>query len=121
MKTFRNTIVLFTLMVSLFCMAQMSFASNTGPVHALEGLFGGKYSGAPSQALAGRMGMMFREIKDDLALVNIGKIVDPAPIHELGYPEIQADDEIQMTRTGENTWKIKHVKSGKTFTVKVVS
>ena len=119
MKTFKNAFTVFTLMVTVLCIAQLSFAK--GPVHILEGMAGGKYSGAPSQALAGRLGMTFEIIQDNLDVMNIGKIVDPAPVHELGYPDVIVDDAIEMTRTGENTWKIKHVKSGKEFTVKVVS
>lgn len=119
MKPFRNTFVIVTLTVIMSCVAQTSFAK--GPVHIFEGMAGGKYSGAPSQAVAGRLGALFQELRDDMDVMFTGKIIDPAPVHDLGYPEVQADDEIQMTRTGENTWKIKHVKSGKTFTVKVVS
>jgi hypothetical protein len=117
----KNIAILFAVVLTVFCTMQSSYAANTGPVHALEGMAGGKYSGAPSQALAGRLGMTFEHLRDDLHTSFEGIIADPVPIHELGYPEVLSGDPIRLIRTGENTWTITHIKSGKEIRVKVVS
>ncbi|MCD4654103.1 hypothetical protein K8T06_09215 [bacterium] len=121
MKPLKNTIVLITILVIVFCVTQSGHAANTGSTHAIEGLLGAKYSGAPSQTLAGRMGLLFEDLKDTRDIVFSGKISDPEPLKKLGYEDFKIGDEIQMTRTDDNTWKIKHVKSEKEFILKVSS
>ena len=117
----KNTIVLITILLSLVCIAQVSHSANTGSTHAMEGMMGGKYSGAPSMAVAGRMGLLFQELRNDMGIMFPGTIGNPAPLKKLGYKGFAKGDNIQMTRTGEHKWKIKHMKSGKVLTLKVVS
>jgi hypothetical protein len=100
----------------------ISFArQKTGDTHAVESLFGAKYTGAPSQALAGRMGLMFEHLEDILHQSFTGIVQDPEPIHKLGYKTVQKGDKIEMKRIAEHTWELKHLKSQKVFQLKVVS
>ena len=117
----KNTIVLITVLLTLVCMVQVSQAANTGSTHAIEGMIGAKYSGAPSMTLAGRMGLLFKELRNDMGIMFPGTIGNPAPLKKLGYKDFAKGDKIQMTRTGEHKWKIKHMNSGKVLTLKVVS
>ena len=100
----------------------ISFAvQKTGDTHAVESLFGAKYTGAPSRALAGRMGLMFDHLEDILRQSFTGTVQDPEPIRELGYNTVQRGDQIEMKRIAEHTWELKHIKSQKVFPLKVVS
>ena len=116
----KNTIVLLTILVTLFCIAQTSHAASGG-THAIEGMVSAKYSGAPSQTLAGQMGLFLKGLKNDMNILFNGTISNPDPLKKLGYKDFSAGDKIQFTRTGKNTFKIKHMDSGKEFTLKVVS
>jgi len=121
MKTFKKSMMLLTVLITLCCLSSTGFAANTGPVHALEGLWGAKYSGAPSQAVAGVMGLAFDELTQVKNQMFEGTVQNPQPLKKLGYKTIKAGDKIQMTRTGDHMWHLKHVKSGKEFNLKVVS
>jgi len=121
MTIMRRAFVLFIVLLSVTCITQVGQAANTGSTHIMEGMMGGKYSGAPSQAMAGKMGLLFQELRSDMNRMFPGKIKDSAPLKKLGYQDFAVGDQVEMIRTGENTWKIKHVKSGKTLKLKVVS
>lgn len=121
MMFMRNAVVLFTVLLTITCLTQVGQAANTGSTHIMEGMMGGKYSGAPSQAMAGNMGLIFQELRNDMNRMFPGKIKDAAPLKKLGYKNFVVGDQVEMIRTGENTWRIKHVKSGKTLNLKVVS
>jgi len=121
MRTLKNTIVVMIAFLTIFCMTQSGLAGNSGGTHALEGLFGAKYSGAPSQALAGRMGLLFKDLKSSMNTPFNGTIVHPEELKKLGYKGFQAGDKIQFTRIGENRFKIKHMKSGKEVILNVIS
>ncbi len=114
-----NPFLLVTLFV-LLSVSQPGQAANTGPVHAMEGMIGPKYTGAPSQSLAGKMGLLFQDLKDDMNIIYSGKITNTAPLKKIGYKTFVRGDEIEMKRTSPNTWVIRHKKTNKKFTLKVL-
>jgi hypothetical protein len=93
----------------------------TGDTRVLEGLYGAKYSGAPSQALAGRLGVTFKHLEDVFHQPFLGKVDNPEELRKLGYDSIQKGDQIEMKRIEDHSWEIKHVKSRKTVRINVIS
>lgn len=100
--------------------ASVVCATNTGDNHALEGMFGAKYSGAPSQALAGKLGLLIDGLKDDLMMPFLGKITNPEPLKTFGY-NVTKGDPIELKRIEEHKWELKLMNSGKIITFKVNS
>jgi hypothetical protein len=98
----------------------VALAANTGPVHALEGLIGPKYNGAPSQMLAGTMGLTFDELHDDLDQPFTGKVDDPKPLKKLGY-DVAKGDGVELKRVGDHEWRLKLLGTKKEMTLRVVS
>lgn len=82
-------------------------------------MIGPKYTGAPSQSLAGKMGLLFNGLKDDINIIFSGTITNPVPLKKIGYKKFVRGDKIEMKRTGPNTWALRHKKNGKKFTLKL--
>ena len=103
-----KTITVLTLaLLAAFCLCSDNvLATNTGSTHAMEVMVGAKNSGAPSQQLAGRMGLLINGLKEMKGKHFLGKVSDPAPLLKHGFTGVKAGDLVSFVKTGDLTYKI---------------
>jgi len=107
----------FIIVLAVLALAGEALAK--GPTDAIEVQVGAQNSGAPSQQLAGRLGLLFDHLDETVGKTYLGTVETPMKLAVIGCSGIKAGQKVELTKIGELQYRVKFAGSGQEKIVKV--